>query len=1064
MKIKKVLTQQLNVLSLPEIRIEAKSNDMGLERKYSILGGVLYIDEKPVHHYFSKNMFFYEDGEEQGSIFLAHHGLTADVIIRKNGKTTLCKASSLLHYEMTYQAEGKEKKLDAAFGMGIDSSRKSYFYCGLKQNGEEIIPVPSGEEEQKNQGILSVSYDEKTRNLITNWKTDAYAILKDDKGQPVYPEFHILSIKMIFDSLYRTCEATVQEGEQHICSYEASEISVHDRGTTPECFQGDYRIAYRTEETDTVIELYDIDCIVEEDSSGSRKKYYYCGIKWNGETLIPVPETREERKSQNFLGMFKMGTGWMLHLDGIRVNEYLENQAGSKEKLYIHSITLSGSQGSIIENRSREVSYTAKGKLVVPNGLDEARKRFRQNAVISESLKGRCRELHMDKKPLTLEQLCGIRPPSVIISTQDEQGKIVETTFDGQQYCSYKTSELLMDLVNYYGGDISNSDKSMKFADIFGKTTAASLEAINQVSRNIITEIEEAEDPEHKLRKGYLPEFLRKLAPIILTSTLAKRTDAEIIKGFGGREKEDEALIKSRFYLSYIPEEVKDGDTSKKENDNKKQVLSSQTEYHHLTAIIDKYVYLSINPDLRDYLEDPTTNYEGQKENQTAREYWAERMYYNYVETIQLLHLNYAIDPAWVTNIIKVLGILDSGNHDIKDSINGTVLTDSDGNVFQSSYSLALYAKLADYNMIQMIDTFKGAEDYENYCKLLIALYGSFYDKFKNKEITIPKDVEEAMQKFLKESKEIFVQWSVLQAQELMQFMIAGGSMSSALLTYNPTVPAVSKFFSAVNILVGAASFGNIFMNWDNLTPFQKAESILSVLQAGFSIARNFVLWRTVNTIFDMAASPAERMNAFYRYQVGGGSFDTLESVSFHSGDSFDLKSNVEENATRYARKVNEGEYSTMTLEKSSRCFVVTEVIFQAFNVALMGIAFVAEIMELNKMFQNPGSYSDVEKALSVINTIFTGVAVVLGVAEFALGFTALSGSFAVATVLPIVNTVLMGAMFVISIVMLIIHKDPVAPITLLIQEKISGAVQGLAKPSQEWIDANTPKQCFLGA
>ncbi len=76
-------------------------------------------------------------------------------------------------------------------------------------------------------------------------------------------------------------------------------------------------------------------------------------------------------------------------------------------------------------------------------------------------------------------------------------------------------------------------------------------------------------------------------------------------------------------------------------------------------------------------------------------------------------------------------------------------------------------------------------------------------------------------------------------------------------------------------------------MNWDNLTTFQKAESILSVLQAGFSIARNFVLWRTVNTIFDTAASPAERMNAI-RYQVGGGSFDTLESVSFHSGDPFD--------------------------------------------------------------------------------------------------------------------------------------------------------------------------------
>ena len=116
------------------------------------------------------------------------------------------------------------------------------------------------------------------------------------------------------------------------------------------------------------------------------------------------------------------------------------------------------------------------------------------------------------------------------------------------------------------------------------------------------------------------------------------------------------------------------------------------------------------------------------------------RMYYNYVETIQLLHLNYAIDPAWVTNIIKVLGILDSGNHDIKDSINGTVLTDSDGNVFQSSYSLALYAKLADYNMIQMIDTFKGAEDYENYCKFVNStLWKLFMINLKNKEITIPK-------------------------------------------------------------------------------------------------------------------------------------------------------------------------------------------------------------------------------------------------------------------------------------------------------------------------------------
>lgn len=70
MKIKKVLTQQLNVLSLPEIRIEAKSNDMGLERKYSILGGVLYIDEKPVHHYFSKICSFMKMGRSRGAFSL----------------------------------------------------------------------------------------------------------------------------------------------------------------------------------------------------------------------------------------------------------------------------------------------------------------------------------------------------------------------------------------------------------------------------------------------------------------------------------------------------------------------------------------------------------------------------------------------------------------------------------------------------------------------------------------------------------------------------------------------------------------------------------------------------------------------------------------------------------------------------------------------------------------------------------------------------------------------------------------------------------------------------------
>ncbi len=48
MKITKRLGQQMNLLSLPEIKISAHQNDWGMERRYAVLGGVLYVDEQPV--------------------------------------------------------------------------------------------------------------------------------------------------------------------------------------------------------------------------------------------------------------------------------------------------------------------------------------------------------------------------------------------------------------------------------------------------------------------------------------------------------------------------------------------------------------------------------------------------------------------------------------------------------------------------------------------------------------------------------------------------------------------------------------------------------------------------------------------------------------------------------------------------------------------------------------------------------------------------------------------------------------------------------------------------------
>lgn len=51
MKITKRLGQPMNLLSLPEIKIikiSAHQNDWGMERRYAVLGGVLYVDEQPV--------------------------------------------------------------------------------------------------------------------------------------------------------------------------------------------------------------------------------------------------------------------------------------------------------------------------------------------------------------------------------------------------------------------------------------------------------------------------------------------------------------------------------------------------------------------------------------------------------------------------------------------------------------------------------------------------------------------------------------------------------------------------------------------------------------------------------------------------------------------------------------------------------------------------------------------------------------------------------------------------------------------------------------------------------
>ena len=1058
MKVNRVLRQDYKTVSIPSLTVRMPANGGKTEREYAVLGGMLYVDGKPVQHYFSKDMFYYETEDEQGSIFLRHHGLMADVVIRRNGMTSIHKAGTQLCYQIRYQGEQKrENVIDAVFGMGIDESRKSYYYCGLKFNGEEIIPLPEDEESCKNQGILAISYEEKTRRLVTEWDTRAYAELKDDSGQYQYPDFRISNLHMVFDALYRTCEVTIQEGRNEVFSYESDNVVLDLEKTPKGTARGNCTILYRDTERENRLELYGIDSVEETAEDGKTKRVYYCGLKWNGSVQIGLPETEDGKRQQRFLSAFCWNDTWFLDIKGDNFTQCLGRAEKQDEGFAVKAINIAGTRASVAERKAEIKTYAAKGVLVVPDELAEKRRYFRLDHEQMKQLQNRCLAAGMNAEPLTLEGLCSITAPSVIVETMDEQGNKVEQCMDGQQYCSYKTSEVLTDLVNYYTGDVSNSDGTIKFQDIYGKTRAASLAGINSVSDRIIPEIEEAADPDNHKEKGYLADFLKRLSPVVLTNSLAKKTDSVIMSGYGGKDGEDKALRKARFYLSYIPED-EDGKNEEKNSDNDKEVLSKQPEYHQITAILDKYIYLSLIDKLKLYVNDEKTDYEGQRAGQTASQYWAERMYYHYVETLPMLHQQYEVDPAGVTHIIKMLGILDSESYDIKESLNGEVIKDKEGNVFHSSYALALYGQLTNYAIAQLIDRYKGAENFENYCSLLVELYGRFYDKVKNKEILIPTEIEDGIQEFLADTKETFVQWAIFQAQEITQFADTTGYTSSALMTYNPKNPGIGKLFSAMNVLVGAVSFANIFMSWDELTDVQKAESILTVIDACFAMTKNFIMWKSVNTIFNPEATPQERLNAFYRYQVGGGQMDILESVTLDSGEGFNLKNEVEENATRYSRKMNGDKmYSSVTLDRTSKVFVLGEIVFKILNVVLLGIAFVASVMELKKMYSNKSGYELWVRALSVANGVITGLSLVLGITEFALSFSAgLSSCFFVASFIPVANAVLMGLMLIISIVMLVGGKKPKAPITQLIEEKIRPFIDALPEPSQTWIDKNT--------
>lgn len=1044
--VKKVYRQSFSLLSIPSLQIKTAEDSRNPSVEYSILGGHLYVDGHPVQHYYSKDMFYYEKDGEQVSIFLRHHGLMADIVRLKDGIRTTQKAGSELHYSMSYQSLSSNT-LDIAFGMGIDESRKSYYYCGLIFNGIEIISLPIDKEACKNQGIMSISYDEVTGNLISKWNTRGYVGAKDKSGAVICPEFLISAMKMTFDALYNSCDVIITEGKTDIQTYTSSNSAMNLITTEDKNAQGSCILSYKDHtEAEKTLEIFGIDSI--EDQEG--KPLYYCGLRYNGREVLSVPADDMAKKAQNLIQLSLIADSWMVSLNSDCCSAYYDEIKKNEPLFFIKNVLIMNTYAEVIEDKSITSDYKAKGYLKIKEELANRRKWFRRDSIRTEQLKQSCSASELNTPPLTLELLCSIEPPTVSMEIEENgQKKII--TMDGQQYCGFLTSSVLSDLANYYTGDTTNSDKNITFSDIFGKNKSGCLASINTISNKLIPEIENAEDTENNKKKGYLVNFIKTLSPIMLTNALAEKKDSTIMEGYGSQEDEDQALRKSRFYLSYTPTPDEEQELA---------VLSTTPEYHEVTAIIDKYVYLSVTDKLKLFMEDKTTGYDGQKEQQSAQQYWAEQMYYHYVETLNMLHMSYETNPAKVTHIIKLMGILDSASYDIRDSIDGHVIADTNDNVFHTSYALALYGQLSNYSITQLVSSFKGEPDFENYCKLLTELFGAFYDKVKNGKILIPSDLQEALDHFLKQNKTMFVQWAIFQSVSMMQFMISNGDMMSALLTYNPLNPGIAKFFSCVNVLMGMVSFANIFMQWKDLSRWQKAESILAVLDAALSMGRNFMLWKTVNTIFDVNATPNERINAYYRYQVGGGRLDSLETVSFHEGDTFNLRESIEDSSKRYSLHLSENPDNPIAFIKTaaSKLFLFVEIAFHILNIALMGIAFVAATLDLVEMFKHKHSYTDLVLALSCTNAALCALSFVLSVIQPLLGLTSFALAATIASWIPFANGFILFAMLVCSLVLMIRHKDPVAPITLLIQEKIKAPVNALPKPTQKWIDDNTPK------
>lgn len=519
-------------------------------------------------------------------------------------------------------------------------------------------------------------------------------------------------------------------------------------------------------------------------------------------------------------------------------------------------------------------------------------------------------------------------------------------------------------------------------------------------------------------------EFLKKFSDIILSSSYAGSSNEYIQKGFKGVTR---PVGRCQYYMA----------------DNHPGAMQHEKGYQVAMSIIDRYVYMSMVPRLKEYC--------GERSGQ-----WAEDLYYAALDRLVMLQLQTIGGSNRGTHLAKMLSILDSQKHVLRQSQQGDPVKDDDGKEVQMPYGAALYAQLFNMSLSEMGNSFQGPDNATNFFKIMEIVFGDLYDKIAGGQPSdIPEDVFKELQKILEIDRDVFIVDQLCQLEEFLNFSMLTSDLVSSIVKYGTETNVFGKItFCAMYAMIGA-SFSSVFTQWDSLTNAEKAESILSCIFCVIGVAREAITWRSVSQLVD-PSTPAEiRTQAAYRLKYGAADFEAIKNaIPQDPANPYDLSQRLDSTSQQYSLDIHDPSGAKVKLSFCSKVFVCLEISFRVMNILLLGYAFIMSSVSLAELFKY--DYSEALRAVSVINTILLAVSFVLELADMGIRFGIIAASAQIASIIPGIGLGVMLLTFAFTIAELILKKDEVKPpIQLIIEEHLSKTVAALPEPPPDWEQTN---------